>query len=85
MCWSKEKLAGNEIKQVVHDSNKDREMLLKEVEILQQKLKKKNSELTLARTKLRLAKASLMNLKGTVKFQRERIVQLYTHEFHGDA
>jgi hypothetical protein len=62
---------------VADDNTKDREILLKEVEELQQKLKKRNSELTLARTRLRIAKTRLIKLKGTVKFQRDRIVELY--------
>jgi hypothetical protein len=55
----------------------DREMLLRFVEDLQRKIDKRNKELSEARSKLRLARTRMIKLKDTVKFQRNRIVELH--------
>jgi hypothetical protein len=56
----------------------DKETLIKVIEELQLKLKKKNLELNRARTKLSLAKTRVMKMKDTVEFQRKRIIELYS-------
>lgn len=55
----------------------DREKLVELVDELRLKLKKKNVELNLARTKLRMAKARVMKMKDIVETQRRRIIDLY--------
>jgi hypothetical protein len=55
----------------------DKEALLEIIEDLQSKLKKKNKELYLARTRLSTAKAKMLKMKDTVQFQRQRILELY--------
>jgi hypothetical protein len=47
------------------------------IEELQQKLKRKNTELHSARVKLRSAKGKLTKMKDTVAYQRKRILELY--------
>jgi hypothetical protein len=55
----------------------DREALLQVIAELQLKLKKKNVELNLARTKLRLVRTRMLKMKDTVEFQRKRSIELY--------
>lgn len=55
----------------------DRETLLRLIEELQKKLKKKSLELNRARTKLSQARARMTKMKDTVEFQRKRIIELY--------
>lgn len=55
----------------------DREKLVELVDELRLKLKKKNVELNLARTKLRIAKARVVKMKDIVETQRRRIIDLY--------
>ena len=42
-----------------------------------EKLTKKKTELQLTRQKLSLLRVRLMKMKATIKYQRERIIQLY--------
>jgi hypothetical protein len=56
----------------------DRESLLHIIEELQLKLKKRNVELNLSRTKLRLLRGRVVKMKGIVEFQRKRILELYS-------
>jgi hypothetical protein len=55
----------------------DRETLLQIIDDLQIKIKKKNSELQNARTKLGVARSRVLKMKNTVEFQRQRILELY--------
>jgi len=55
----------------------DREKLVEIIDEVHLKLKKKNVELNLARTRLRLAKARVMKMKDIVETQRRRIIDLY--------
>lgn len=55
----------------------DKETLLLLIDELQKKLKKKNFELSRARTKLSKARSRMMKMKDTVEFQRKRIIELY--------
>ena len=55
----------------------DREKLVELVDELRLKLKKKNVELNLARTRLRIAKARVVKMKDIVETQRRRIIDLY--------
>ena len=55
----------------------DKETLLKVVDELRMKLKKKNLELHRVRTKLNHARSRMMKMKDTVEFQRRRIIELH--------
>lgn len=55
----------------------DKETLLKVIEELNGKLKKKKMQLHRTRLKLRQAKSRMMKMKDTVEFQRKRIIELY--------
>jgi hypothetical protein len=56
----------------------DKDTLLRVIEELQLKLKKKNIELTRARARLIAARTRVMKMKHTVEFQRRRIIELYS-------
>ena len=47
---------------------------------LQQRLKKKNEHLTMARHRLSNAKRNIKRLQGIVSYQRERILKLYNRD-----
>lgn len=53
------------------------EDLLKEIQELQEKLKKKTEDLSRARFRLRKAKITITRLKEIVVYQRSRIVELH--------
>ena len=55
----------------------DKESLVQIVIDLQLKLKKKNAELHLARTKLNVSRTKMQKMEETVRFQRQRIIDLY--------
>ena len=65
----------NYSKKAILDS--DKHELVAIINDLQEKLKKKNGELTRARKKLNAAKSTIRRMKGTVEFQRKRIIELY--------
>jgi uncharacterized protein (DUF342 family) len=53
------------------------EELIGIVNELQEKLKKKNQDLTRTRERLSKARSRIQKLKGIVAYQRERIIQLH--------
>ena len=55
----------------------DKETLLQVIEELQLKLKKKNLVLHRTRLKLNAARNTVLKMKDTVEFQRNRIIELY--------
>jgi hypothetical protein len=55
----------------------DKESLVQIVIDLQSKLKKKNAELHLVRTKLNVSRTKMQKMEETVRFQRQRIIDLY--------
>jgi hypothetical protein len=65
----------NYSKKTLRESDKDE--LVAMIHDLQDKLKKKNTELTRTRKKLNTAKSTIRRMKGTVEFQRKRIIELY--------
>lgn len=63
------------------DLNKySREELAELVEMLQEKLKKRNDQLKMARHRLNNAKNRVRRMQEVVSFQRERILELYSAE-----
>lgn len=56
------------------------ENLIELVNELQQKVKKKNEQLTLARHRLGNAKRSIKRLQEIIAYQRERILELHQGE-----
>jgi hypothetical protein len=56
------------------------ENLIELVDELQQKIKRKNEQLTLARHRLGNAKRSIKRLQQIIAFQRERILELHQVE-----
>jgi hypothetical protein len=61
------------------------ENLIELVKELQQKVKKKNEHLTLARYRLGNAKRSIKRLQEIIAYQRERILELHQGEgIHND-
>ena len=55
----------------------DKELLVQMVTDLESKLKKKNAEILIIRTKLRSNRVKMMKMKNTILYQRKRIVDLY--------
>ena len=60
----------------------DRETLIQVIDDLQAKLKKKKMELHKTRLKLNATKEKVVKMKGTVEFQRNRIIELYPKYSH---
>jgi hypothetical protein len=56
----------------------DRDDLIKIIETLGEKVKKKNEELVRVRSKLVQAKSNLLKMQNIVSHQRKRIVELYS-------
>ncbi len=56
----------------------DPEMLVQLVSDLESKLKEKNAEIQRVRVKLRTAKLRMVKMKGTIVYQRNRIIELYS-------
>jgi|GEM_PF-2464676 len=57
--------------------NIDKDGLLQVIDDLQLKLKKRNTELHRARTRLKVARSKMLKMKDTVAYQRRRILELY--------
>jgi len=55
----------------------DKDALVEMVHDLQDRLKRKNEDLSRARKKLNAAKSTIMRMKNTVEYQRKRIIELY--------
>jgi hypothetical protein len=55
----------------------DKDSLIQIVIDLQLKLKKKNAEILRTRTKLSAARTKILKMEETIRFQRNRIVELY--------
>lgn len=51
--------------------------LIEIINCLEDRLKKKQAELTRARKKLNTAKSTIQRMKGTTEFLRKRVVELY--------
>ena len=66
-------------KRNVNESDKD--SLVQIVIDLQLKLKKKNAELHLVKTKLNVSRTKMHKMEETVRFQRQRIIELYPVAF----
>ena len=62
-------------KKALQDS--DRDALITIIWEMEGRIKKKHAELMGARKKLSTAKATIRRMKGTVEFQRKRIIELY--------
>jgi len=62
-------------KKCLQDS--DKEALIAMINDLQDRVKKKHAELARTRKKLNTAKSTIRRMKGTVEFQRKRIIELY--------
>ncbi len=58
----------------------DKDSLIQIVTDLQLKLKKKNAEILRTRTKLNAARSKVQKMEETVRFQRNRILELYPAE-----
>ena len=58
----------------------EKEHLMFLLEETVEKLGKKKAELQLTRQKSRLLRVRLMKMKATIKYQRERIIQLYVFD-----
>ena len=62
----------------MNDLNKlEKHQLLEFAEQLQEKLTKRTKDLFATRQKLSATRARLQKMKDTVKFQRDRILELY--------
>ncbi|MEO7992209.1 MAG: hypothetical protein ABI663_21845 [Chryseolinea sp.] len=59
---------------------RDKDSLIQIVIDLQLKLKKKNEEILRTRTKLNAARTRMQKMDETVRFQRNRILELYPAE-----
>jgi hypothetical protein len=55
----------------------EKEVLVQMVIDLQHKLERKSAALQRVRQKLSVAKSKMTKMKGTVEFQRKRILELY--------
>ena len=58
----------------------DKDSLVQIVITLQEKLDKKNAEILRTRMKLRAVQTKMMKMKDTVRFQRNRILELYPEQ-----
>lgn len=55
----------------------EKEALINIINELEGRFKKKHAELMRTRKKLSTAKSTIRRMKGTVEFQRKRIIELY--------
>ena len=55
----------------------EKEALINIINDLEGRFKKKHAELMRTRKKLSTAKSTIRRMKGTVEFQRKRIIELY--------
>ena len=62
----------------------DKDSLVQIVIDLQLKLKKKNAELHVVRTKLNASRTKILKMEETVRFQRQRIIELYPIDLTSD-
>jgi hypothetical protein len=62
----------------------DKDSLVQIVIDLQLKLKKKNAELQVVRTKLNVSRTKILKMEETVRFQRQRIIELHPIDLTND-
>jgi hypothetical protein len=59
-------------------SHSDREDLIRIIDTLSEKIRKKNEDLARVRGKLKQTKSRLLKMQTVISYQRKRIVELYS-------